>query len=138
MTDPYTIGDIVIEHRAYSFENAPTQMDYTKYERLVCRYGVALVGWTEPTISQPGLITSSLALIRLVDALRTGECYWSLLDTDDWEARKEAHMQAIRNGEVAARKKRKDAGVSHVLKRKRADLARDGIDEESGSESDGE
>lgn len=113
-------------------------MDYVKYGRLVCRYGVELVGWTEPTIGQPGAITSSLALIRLADALRTGNCYWGVLDDDAWDERKEAHLLAIRNGEVAARKKRSDSGSSNILKRKRADLARHGIDEEDSGEGGGD
>ena len=128
-------GDIVMEHQGYCFETTPTKMDYVKYQCLVCRYRVDLTGWTEATIGQPGTISSSLALLRLLDVLHTSECHWVLLDDGDWEARKEAHLQAICDGKVVGHKKHKDAGVSNILKGKRADMIRHGV-EESDKESD--
>lgn len=65
--------------------------------------------------------------MRLVDALHTSDCYWSILDDDEWDARKEAHLKA-RDGKVTERKKCNDAGLSAILKQKRADLARHGND----------
>ena len=113
-------------------------MDYVKYECLVCWYGVELSGWTEPTIGQPGAITTSLALIRLADALRMGDCYWMALNDKDWDTRKEAHLQAIHSGKVPLHKKHKDAGLSNILKCKGADKARHGIDGESSDEESNE
>ena len=113
-------------------------MDYVKYECLVCWYGVELSGWTEPTIGQPGAITTSLALIRLADALHMGDCYWMALNDKGWDTCKEAHLQAICSGKFPLRKKRKDAGLSNILKCKGADKARHGIDGESSDKESNE
>ena len=97
--------------------------------------GLTWTVWTEATVGQPGTISWSLALLRLFDALCTGECHWVLLDDGDWEGCKEAHLQAVCDSKVVRCKKYKNAGVSNILKHKRADMIKHGVEE--SDEGDG-
>ncbi|KAF7964970.1 hypothetical protein HWV62_1296 [Athelia sp. TMB] len=93
--------------------DVPATMNYDSYEdRVVCKWGVELVGWTENMIENPAKLTTLLSLRRLYAALRSGDCYWSILSDEAWTLRKEARSKRISEGKAIARKKRSDAGVS--------------------------
>ncbi|KAG6825174.1 hypothetical protein H0H92_004469 [Tricholoma furcatifolium] len=89
-------------------------MSYENYETMIVkRYGVILRGWPEGLKFQsPAKITltSDARLIR--DALISGECIWAKLSKEQREQRANARKEAVANGEVVPkqRKKRADAG----------------------------
>lgn len=73
------IDKCVTEHRNCSAE-ALLKMSYAEHETLACKWGVELIGWTEPEIVNPSKLTTSHALTRLLMALRNEDCHWNALD----------------------------------------------------------
>lgn len=107
-------------------------MNYDSYEdRIVCKWGVELVGWTEDVIENPAKITALPGLRRLYGALKTGNCYWSILSADVWALRQDTRYRKIEEGKARARKRRSDAGVSKKKAGKRKSSA-DKVDSDSG------
>ncbi|KAI0323299.1 hypothetical protein GY45DRAFT_1439640 [Cubamyces sp. BRFM 1775] len=81
----------------------PGTMRWAQYGELVCRYGVALEGWTEggdDAVSNPERYKTIAQLERLHAALHgsSPSCFWVILDDASWEAKKEAYCHAVRNG----------------------------------------
>lgn len=110
-------------------------MNYDSYEdRVVVKWGVEVVGWTEDAIENPAKITTLLGLRRLYGALKTGSCYWSILSDEAWALRKEARYKKIEEGKVKARKRRSDAGVSKKKGGKKSSAHE--VDSDSGDGSD--
>lgn len=91
-------------------------MSYAGHEMLACKWGVELVGWTESKIENPASITTSIALNRLLLALRNGDCHWSVMTQEVWDARVEALQLQVTMGKGKARAVWKDAGVSRKRK----------------------
>lgn len=60
-------------------------MSYINHKKIVCKWGVELVGWTDAKIENPAAITSSLALGRLLGVLHNGNCHWSPLTQESWD-----------------------------------------------------
>ncbi|KAF7976739.1 hypothetical protein HWV62_5712 [Athelia sp. TMB] len=102
----------------------PAQMNYDNYEsRIVCKWGVELIGWTEETIENPAKITTTLGLRRLLVALEKKDCYWCILAPEVLAVRVNEMLKRVEEGKEKTRKKRKDAGVSRkqqLGKRKRS------------------
>lgn len=86
------------------------QVAYHNHERFIRAWGIELVGWTEGAITNPGEISSSVALRRLHNALKVGLCYWRELTDEELATRKEAHEQRIISGEEQPRATRSDKG----------------------------
>lgn len=107
-------------------------MNYADHERLVCVWGVELIGWTEPKIINPTHITTSHALNRLLQALRNGDCHWVVLEAPEWDARKKARAATIAAGLGQKRAARKDAGQSR--KRQRTDNSDEEEEHEEGDD----
>ncbi|KAG1878885.1 hypothetical protein F4604DRAFT_1580042, partial [Suillus subluteus] len=78
----------ILNKRGVSATEMP-QVAYHNHERFICAWGIELVGWTEGAITNPGEITSSVALRRLHNALKDGLCYWRELTNEELTARKE-------------------------------------------------
>jgi hypothetical protein len=105
-------GEIVIKYRSCNTENAPFAMNYANYQQLVCTWGIELLGWTEVEVCNPGKLQTALSLNRLLDALRKGDCYWSVLADEEWERKIAARKEQESLGRTRKRKRRSDAGVS--------------------------
>lgn len=126
--------------------SAPLQMNYTSYEiQIVCKWGVVLEGFTEPEVTNPGNIGTSLGLNRLVNALRHGHCYWKTLDDSDWQLRIDAYEAKVLEGTAIKRKRRNDAKGDKQLTKKRAkthaaaaDSCEEDIDEDINEEEEEE
>ncbi|KAG1774965.1 hypothetical protein EV702DRAFT_1047287 [Suillus placidus] len=101
--------EILTKERGVSEDDVPA-MTYTAYEGFVVKWGVELVGWTEGQVTNPGNITSSIALARLHAALKNHDCDWRVLSADEWEVKKDAHQQQISNGDIKQRAMRSDKG----------------------------
>ncbi|KAF7984186.1 hypothetical protein HWV62_16878 [Athelia sp. TMB] len=111
----------------------PGAMNYDNYEdRIVCQWGVELVGWTEGSIVNPRLITATLALCRLLIAIDTKDCHWTILSPEDLAVRCAQRDERIREGKVKARKRRSDAGMSKKVAGKKRSA--DEVDSDSSSD----
>ncbi|KAG1888204.1 hypothetical protein F4604DRAFT_1916126 [Suillus subluteus] len=99
----------ILNKRGVSATEMP-QVAYHNHKRFVCVWGIELVGWTEGAITNPGEITSSVALRRLHNALKDGLCYWRELTNEELTARKEVHEQCVISGEEKTRATRSDKG----------------------------
>ncbi|KAF7970978.1 hypothetical protein HWV62_22467 [Athelia sp. TMB] len=105
--------------------DVPAQMNYDNYEsKIVCRWGVELIGWTEETVENPAKITTTLGIRRLLVALEKKDCYWSILLPEVLAVRVDEMLKRVEEGKERMRKKRKDAGVvkkkQQLGKRKRS------------------
>lgn len=125
------VGDILTNTKNISSKDVPTQMSYSQYEVLVCKWGVELCGWTEDKVANPGLIQTAPALKRLLDALRKGHCYWRELTQGEWEKKIEEREDAT----PKSRKRRSDHGTTKKPRKTRK-VRRDQTAGSSPSDSD--
>ena len=75
-------------------------MNYEHYEdKIVEALGVHLVGWPlDDPVCNPGKMSTTQAII-LSNALKSGECKWVNLTSEQVEARKASNAQRVSNGE---------------------------------------
>ncbi|OSD08237.1 hypothetical protein PYCCODRAFT_1345161, partial [Trametes coccinea BRFM310] len=90
----------ILTEKGIPEDDQPSTMKWAHYAELVCRYGVALEGWTEggnDAVCNPGDFKTLSQLERLHAALHgnSPSCYWVILDDTEWEARKEARRSAV-------------------------------------------
>ncbi|KAF7975701.1 hypothetical protein HWV62_8647, partial [Athelia sp. TMB] len=125
---------IIIAHQDCDPHALP-QMNYTDHDTLVCKWGVELVGWTEPAIVNPSKISTAPALSRLVVALCDQHCHWVVLDAESWDTHIEARLRRTAAGQIKSRKQRKDKGTS---KKRKLSVSDSDEDEETpaGGDSD--
>jgi hypothetical protein len=105
-------GDTLIKHKKCTNDNAPTAMSYTNYNGLVEKWGIELIGWTEPEIANPSTIQTALGLNRLVNALRRGDCYWAPLTQEAWDKKLEEAAKRLADGKGKKRKQRWSKGLT--------------------------
>ncbi|KAF7969149.1 hypothetical protein HWV62_28240 [Athelia sp. TMB] len=111
----------------------PASMNYERYEdRIICEWGVELLGWTEGEIVNPRLISTTLALRRLLIAIERNDCHWTILSPEELAERCEQRDQRIQKGTTKERKKRCDAGVSKKVAGKKRSLSE--VEDDSTSE----
>ncbi|KAI0323447.1 hypothetical protein GY45DRAFT_1215369, partial [Cubamyces sp. BRFM 1775] len=85
----------VLTDKGVPEQEQPSTMKWAQYHELVCRYGVALEGWTEggdDAVTNPDKYKTITQLERLHSALHgsSPSCYWVILDDEAWEAKKES------------------------------------------------
>ncbi len=86
--------DVLTEKRGVARNEVP-RMEWARHEKLVVAFGVELKGWPEPGgVCNPSKLTSTARLMRLKNALDSGECHWIVLSDEEWTARKEAAAAA--------------------------------------------
>jgi hypothetical protein len=112
-------------------------MQYVQYHKeIVMRHGVALKGWTHPTFANPSDLSTSLPpLQELLDAIKSGQCKFVKLTTEQRKAEDDQYRKKIESGEITVqvRATRKDKGK----KRKVREVSRSESDDEDGDSSDG-
>lgn len=83
-------GPTFIFHTAQVTGMSDVTMDFDDYEgAIVARFGVALVGWTHAMWSCPSELPLEVGpLEELLDAVKTGRCYFRLLTPAE-------HMECI-------------------------------------------
>ncbi|KAG2047751.1 hypothetical protein BDR06DRAFT_866965, partial [Suillus hirtellus] len=79
--------EILTEEKGMSKDDVPV-MAYTAYKSFIIKWGVELAGWTEGKVTNPGNITSSIALARLHAALKNQDCHWCVLSAGEWQEKK--------------------------------------------------
>ncbi|KAJ7793219.1 hypothetical protein B0H14DRAFT_3560895, partial [Mycena olivaceomarginata] len=83
-------------------------------EDVVQRYGVVLEGWTAGRIVDPSNLSTSQTVIRtLLEAIRTGECYFRKLGPSEAAERRKKWDEDVAAERVVAKHRapRRDAGV---------------------------
>ncbi|KAG2743928.1 hypothetical protein P692DRAFT_20692352, partial [Suillus brevipes Sb2] len=80
------MNEILTKDRGVPEDEVPA-MAYSAYEGFVVKWGVELAGRTEGQITNPGNITSSIALARLHAALKNHDCDWHVLSAEEWQAK---------------------------------------------------
>ena len=93
--DDIVVGAIMTEKKNIPAKDIPTQMSWSHYKVLVCKWGVELCGWTEDQVAHPGLIEAVPALKMLLDALCKGHCYWRKLTEVEWKSKVEEHEDTV-------------------------------------------
>ncbi|CDO74662.1 hypothetical protein BN946_scf184828.g2 [Trametes cinnabarina] len=123
----------ILTEKGVPEDEQPSTMKWAHYDELVCRWGVALDGWTEggnDAVCNPGEFKSISQLERLHAALHgdAPSCYWIVLDEDAWEARKEARRNAVLTGQPKKRgtgNSRRENDVNQPPECSRADKTRE-------------
>ncbi|KAF8592324.1 hypothetical protein K439DRAFT_1610151 [Ramaria rubella] len=81
-------------------------MNYDNYKRKVEEWGAELKGWPSEKVVNPGKLESRANIRKLLHALKTKQCRWTLLSDDDIEERIAANL-AHEEAEETVYKRRK-------------------------------
>ncbi|PSR94362.1 hypothetical protein PHLCEN_2v4463 [Hermanssonia centrifuga] len=102
---PELLLHVLREEKRVPEKDLPKTMKWAYYEDLCCEFGVELIGWTEPgELCNPADMKTP-ALQRVLNAIKSGHCYWQVLSEDDWTTKKTARAEVIaREGTSRSRK----------------------------------
>ncbi|KAF8583849.1 hypothetical protein K439DRAFT_1617192 [Ramaria rubella] len=75
-------------------------MNYDNYERKVEEWGAELKGWPSEKVVNPGKLGSQANIRKLLHALKTKQCQWTLLSDDEVEERIAANLAHEEAGET--------------------------------------
>lgn len=83
-------------------------MNYNNYElKIVEEFGVALRGWPDGTVRNPGKLGSRIKVRELLTALLDGSCHWASLDEDELAARVSGNKEKQARGELIYKPRKK-------------------------------
>jgi hypothetical protein len=84
-------------------------MNYENYERVIVeRHSLALVGWPEGKVRNPGSIVGGQGTInQLFSALKNRDCHWVKLTDEELQARITANEEAEARGEQVYKRRKK-------------------------------
>ncbi|KAG1780911.1 hypothetical protein EV702DRAFT_926621, partial [Suillus placidus] len=84
---------------------------YNGYDTFVVKWGIELTGWTKAQVTNPGNITSSVALSRLHSALKDEDYHWCMLTSSELKLKAEEYKKHLINGEIKSHATHSDKGT---------------------------
>ncbi|EIW79824.1 hypothetical protein CONPUDRAFT_74160 [Coniophora puteana RWD-64-598 SS2] len=110
------LRNILRTARSVVYEELPTFMEWANYEKWVIEYGVELHGFPGGAVKNPSNVSTIPMLTEIEAAITQGECFWRVLEPEEWERRKaDAHKRVLaeRPSNNATTGKRKRSKTDH-------------------------